>query len=579
MGTVTPAVIGGEGYVRVEVTWQDVPSTRRALVYRQVAGLRTLLRDGAPSLLSNGIGVCYDHEAPLDVPLTYVSTVSLNANGSFEAGVSEWLTAANNGTVGTVERSFDYYAPDVSSAASLKLTPAAGATSKAVSELIPVTPSASNANPLFNSGIASWTGANGAVLSADATFTHEGAGSLLITPNGVSAVPQAQSEEIAVVAGRSYTYSGWVRVSTGGSGNRDVGIVWFDASHSFISGSTTTLTPAPTVWTQYGPTVAVAPVGAAYARLVTNGPGVLTAANTWRLDEAILWDATTATSYTLTGRLMVPTYWAGGIGVQLQWYYGTTLLGTSGTLADVTPFPGAWGSYSLTTTDMATANGVRLVAGITGSPPTTQILYADELYLTTPASTAIAADVVLPSSGGGWWTDPLHPATKARLSVDLRSSDCLTQSSIVYLGSSERVRAADAQMTEVNDSPYPVATWARRKSGGRSLGVGTMTEADRDQLDALHDSGAPLFLQLPLVYREADRYTLCGDLTVASMPGDQRKPWRVCSTQYREVEAPVGPANGTWNTRYADLDRYATFGAATAAGATWLDGLRGVLAV
>lgn len=427
MGTVTPVVIGGEGYVRVEVSWTDFPSTRQAFVYRQVAGVRTLIRDGAPVLLSNGLGICYDHEAPLDVPLTYVSTVSINANGSFESGVAEWQNTAFSGTIGTVTQSRDYYAPDVVSAASLKLVPGAGATSRAVSEFVPA------------------------------------------------------------VAG---------------------------------------------------------------------------------------------TTYTATGRLMVPTYWAGGIGIQIQFYNGTTLLGSvAGTLTDVTPYPGAWGFYTASGAAPATTTQMRILAGITGTPPASQLLYADELYVTTAATTATATDVVLPSSGGGWWTDPLHPATKARLTIDLRSSDCLTQSSIIYLGSSERTRAADSQVTEVNDSPYPIATWGRRKSGTRSIGVGTFTEADRDQLEYLHEHGPPLFLQLPLVYREVDRYTLCGDLAFASMPGDQRKSWRIVSTPYREVEAPVGPASGTWATRYTDLDRYATFAAATAAGATWVDGLRGLLAV
>jgi hypothetical protein len=424
MGSVTPTVIAGEGYARVEVNWQDFPSTRRALVYRQVAGVRTLLRDGMPSLLSNGIGVCYDHEAPLDVPLTYVSTVSINANGSFEQGVTEWLNTANNGTIGTPEQSYAYYAPDVGSAASLKLTPGVGATSKAVSEFVP---------------------------------------------------------------------------------------------------------------------------------------------------------ATAGTTYTATGRLMVPTYWGGGIGVQIQYYAGTTLLSTVGTLTDVTPYPGAWGFYTASGAAPATTTQMRIVAGITGTPPTTQKLYADEMYVTSSATTATAADVVLPSSGGGWWTDPLHPATKVRLWVDLRTSECLPQSSVVYLGLSERTRPADAVLTEVPDSPYPVATWSRRKSGNRSIGVGTMTEADRDQVESLHESGAPLFLQLPEAYREPDRYGIHGDLAFTLIGQDQRKPYRVVSAPFREVEAPIGPADGTWNTRYMDLDKYATFGAATTAGATWLDGLRGLL--
>lgn len=424
MSTITPTVLAPEGYVRIEINYSDVANARRARIWRQVAGVRTLLRDAAPAVLSAGIAVAFDHEAPLDVPLTYVAISPLNKNADFETTVTEWTDSTNNGTIGTVTQSRDYYVPETG-LASLKLTTtAAVATSKAVSEIVPI--------------------------------------------------------------------------------------------------------------------------------------------------------STTPATYTILGRLMLADYWTGGIGVQLQWYTGTTLVGTVGAANDFTPFPGDWGSYGFSATSPAGADGVRLVAAITGTPPVGTAMYVDDMYLTLSSSTVTAAEVVLPSAGMGWWTDPLHPATKVRLVVDLRSSDCLPQSSVIYLGSADRVLGADSSTTEVNDSPYPIAAYARRKSGSRAIGVGTMTPLDRDQLELLHYWGGQLFLQLPQQYREADRYTLCGDVQFAPLPGDQRKPWRVSTTPYREVEAPIGPAEGTWNTRYVDLDRYPTFWQSQTVGGAYDDFARNV---
>lgn len=407
MGTITPVVVPGEGYVRVEVNWADFPHTRKCWIHRRVAGVSTRVREGNAVPLSGGIAVAFDHEAPLDTPLTYRSLIALNANGDMEDGVAEWQDTTNGGTVGTVSQSKDYYVSG-EGLASLKLVPSGAATSKAVSEFIP---------------------------------------------------------------------------------------------------------------------------------------------------------ATAGQSYTIQGRLMVPDYWVGGIGVQIQWYNGLTPLTTVGAANDFSPYPGSWATtYGFSAAAPATTTQCKIVAAITGTPPTTLPLYADEMYLTTTGTTITAAsDVVIPSDGTGWWTDPLHPATKTRLVVDLRSGDCLTLSSVVFCGVSEETFPADSGATEVNDAANPVGTWSARKSGRQSITVGTLTLADRDQLRALHATGAPLFLQLPPAYGEADSYGLYGDLPEGRLARDQRRPFRVITVAFTKMGAPIGPAEGTWRTRFVDLDRYATF--------------------
>ena len=576
MGSVTPTVIPGEGYVRVETNWQDFQHTRRFRLYRTVAGVDTVIRDGDYGWLSNGLAVAFDHEVPLDTIVSYKASIPLNYNGDFEAGVTEWTDATNNGTVGTVTQSTDYYVPGTGNA-SAKLTPSGANPSKAVSELIPITREAVNANPYFETNAADWAGIQGAAVARSTAQFHEGAASLLVTPDGVTTAPGANSGSYACVAGQTYGYSAWLRVTGAGSGSRVVGIAFYNGV-TFLSTISTSLTPTPGTWTFYSGT-AVAPATANQMRLVTQGSGVLAAANTWNIDEAVLVDPTQQIQYTLAGYLLVSAYWTGGVGVQLQWYSDTTtLISTSGTLGDTTPFPGTWNPYSLTATAAPGANGVRLVFGIAGSAPSYIQLYGDELYLTRAGTTVTSGTVVVPSNGGGWWTDPLHPATKVRLQIDLACLACGDAAGVAYLGVGEETFPADSVAMDVNDAVYPVPAFQRRKSGRQEIRMGTATLADLARVKALHASGAPLLLQISSQYGEADSYGIHGDVTTPRLNGDQRVPWRLISSQFTKTTAPVGPAEGTLKTRYVDLNKYTTFAAATSAGVTWLDALRGNLA-
>jgi len=150
-----------------------------------------------------------------------------------------------------------------------------------------------NANPYFESPLnaSSWLGVNGATIAASSAQFHEGAQSLLITPDGVTAVTQAQSEAIPIVVGRSYSIHGWIRAAAGGD-TLTLQINWHDGYDNYMSTSAISAAPSAGVWTEYGPTTFTAPANAAYARLVTNTPGTLLASHTWRLDEATISDTT-----------------------------------------------------------------------------------------------------------------------------------------------------------------------------------------------------------------------------------------------------------------------------------------------
>jgi hypothetical protein len=208
-----------------------------------------------------------------------------------------------------------------------------------------------------------------------------------------------------------------------------------------------------------------------------------------------------------------------------------------------------------------------------GSPPArTFPLYGDELYLTRAdgSTTANSGAVTVPSNGGGFWTDPLHPWSKVRLLHDLRTA-CTPPAGVVLVGQSGRARPADSTALEVNDAKYPAGAFNRRKSARQSIVVGTMTAADQVAVETLHDSGAPLFLQLDPRQKYTDGYGLCGDLSVEPLAGNWEKPWRVISTPYVEQLAPVGPAEGTLKSRYADYNKYASFEAVMSAGGSTVD--------
>lgn len=160
-----------------------------------------------------------------------------------------------------------------------------------------------NANAYFESPLnaANWAGVNNATIAANGAQFHEGTQSLLITPDGITAVPQAQSDEIPVVVGRSYTLSGWIRSATGGD-TLTLNVFWFNAAHSFLSSSAISAVPTVAVWTQYGPQTFTAPANAAFARVVSNNPATPLATHTWRLDEITLID-TTAQVFTITRSL------------------------------------------------------------------------------------------------------------------------------------------------------------------------------------------------------------------------------------------------------------------------------------
>ncbi|MFY1686503.1 carbohydrate binding domain-containing protein [Plantactinospora sp. WMMB782] len=104
-----------------------------------------------------------------------------------------------------------------------------------------------NANPYFETNASSWTGVGGTVARSTAQF-HEGAASLLLTPDGVTATVEARSEIVPVAVGQRYRASAWVRCSS--ARNITLALVWLTALGTTNgSAPTSTVAVSANTWT------------------------------------------------------------------------------------------------------------------------------------------------------------------------------------------------------------------------------------------------------------------------------------------------------------------------------------------
>lgn len=269
----------GQGERSLQWSWMPVTGASGVLRVPTQTGLYGFCLPPGATFAFSGLLQSLAAGEGVSVPVM-PQVVLMNGQGSVQSTVRSGVITAATGT----PQSFCVTGIVPTGSAGVYVEPQFAVTGTAVSGVL-------NANPYFETTVAPWAGANGAAVARDAGGTPlpEGAWSMLVVPDGVTSTPTALSEEIPVVAGHAYEYSAWLRVSSGGSASRDVGVNWYDASHVIIGSSVvTTLTPSPTVWTRYQPTQVIPPFGAAFARLVTKGPGVLTVANTWRVDAFML---------------------------------------------------------------------------------------------------------------------------------------------------------------------------------------------------------------------------------------------------------------------------------------------------
>lgn len=243
MSSITATVDAARGAVRLDIDLSDADATNVVVSrvnlttgasvylrgYGSVGGSTVLLPAGAvsnnaPTTLAGRL-VLWDTEAPLDTPLQYTA--------AFSSGT----------TLVTL-----------------------------------------NTNPYFENGAVSpWTPQNNSSLLATNGQFHQGGWSLQVIPDGVTAVPQVQSEEMVATAGKSYLFNAWLRTTS--NATRTAGLFWFDAAHAFLAANTISTALVAGTWTQYTATY-VAPANAAFVRIKSNDPATPAAGNPWQIDEA-----------------------------------------------------------------------------------------------------------------------------------------------------------------------------------------------------------------------------------------------------------------------------------------------------
>lgn len=290
--------------------------------------------------------------------------------------------------------------------------------------------------------------------------------------------------------------------------------------------------------------------------------------------------AVAGTSYTVNAQVLAAKSWGGGVGLVINWYTAANaFISQSGTASNLWPVVGNWDPYTLTATAPATTGLGRIGLLFAGKPNADRQFYLDEAYVTTAGGTidSSSAPVTLSSATGGWWKDPLHPATMVQLTDGLTWAAC-GQQGTALIGVSRPTRPADSTVLEVPGQALGVSSATVRKSGRRTIGVATGSFADADAMRDLHSQGTPLFLQLPAKYGVEEQYGLCSDLNTSALGGDLTRPQQAHTTTMTHVAPPPGPAEGVLGARYQDLltkGQPLTYTAATSAGYTWLDALKG----
>jgi hypothetical protein len=133
-------------------------------------------------------------------------------------------------------------------------------------------------------------------------------------------------------------------------------------------------------------------------------------------------------------------------------------------------------------------------------------------------------------------------------------------------------RPARQGMNQVRGASLPIVISDVRGGKAGDLTVVTETDADRDSLWWVLDSGGPLLLQWPPGWGEEDMYVSVGDVSAAPVVDYAEfhdRMWVLPLTQVgRPIGGVTGSADRTWQT-VADSDD--TWADALAGASTWLD--------
>lgn len=237
-----------------------------------------------------------------------------------------------------------------------------------------------------------------------------------------------------------------------------------------------------------------------------------------------------------------------------------------GVTADLTDAFGTW--------TMKRASNGRAVFYDTELPLDTNVYYRADSSQALSTAGANAGPVSIASNGAVWLKDPIRPAhdLKATLVRDPIAPACNPAGGLYVVGFGESAYASASGRFTVEDNAYPAVATRLRKQFTSSMVLVTKQLTDRDALRRLLASGDILFVQTPPAWGYGDMYIDVADTSEGRLNRDHRVPWRQWQLPFAVVERPAGTSFGVDGTRWQDLcDVYATWGAITAAGKTWID--------
>lgn len=144
-----------------------------------------------------------------------------------------------------------------------------------------------NSNPFFETNANDWTNSGYSTVARSTVQFHEGAASLLLTPNGSTATPKVQTTALyPVTPGLRYELRGWVRSTTTNKTIR-VYLDFYDNTPTLLSSAVRDFTPVATTWI-YLWVRGTAPVGSTQVRLAYGQLATPAAGDTMYVDEAQL---------------------------------------------------------------------------------------------------------------------------------------------------------------------------------------------------------------------------------------------------------------------------------------------------
>lgn len=124
-----------------------------------------------------------------------------------------------------------------------------------------------NTGSPYYQGVAPWTPARGAALYLSQDYAWSGPSSMLMAPDGLTASPGAVSEQVAAVAGSSYTGTAAVLSPQGWASGVQAVLTWYGAGGTVVGASPGPVVPATAGQWAYPQVTDIAPPGTTAASL------------------------------------------------------------------------------------------------------------------------------------------------------------------------------------------------------------------------------------------------------------------------------------------------------------------------